>query len=293
VSSLATPSKPLIAGLSTIASSYEVILCDIWGVLHNGIEGYRAASDALVKFREQGGRVILVSNAPRPSSDIVGMLDRFSVSRLAYDGIVTSGDVTRAVLLEGQWRSYHWLGPERDGGLFKDLPLPNVDLDQADVIVCTGLHDDDNETAEDYRDFVTKALKRKLPMLCANPDIVVERGNRLIDCAGAIAKLYEDVGGTTLYAGKPHPPIYKAALELASSLTGKAPNAARTLAIGDAIRTDIAGAVTSGFGALFIMNGIHMHELGLSEGSFDNGRFDAFLAKVSHKPDFSIAHLAW
>ena len=160
-------------------------------------------------------------------------------------------------------------------------------------LVLTILHDDDNETAEDYRDFLTRALKRNLPMLCANPDIVVERGNRLIDCAGAIAKLYEEAGGTTLYAGKPHPPIYKAALELASSFTGKAPNAARTLAIGDAIRTDIAGAVTSGFGSLFIMNGIHMHELGLSEGRFESDRFDAFLAKVSHKPDFSIAHLAW
>lgn len=289
----ALPSTPLITGLSALAGSYDVILCDIWGVLHNGIEGYRAASDALVKFREQGGRVILVSNAPRPASDIVGILDRFSVSRLAYDGIVTSGDVTRTVLLEGRWRSYHWLGPERDAGLFKDLPLPNLDLNQADVIVCTGLHDDDTETAEDYRDFVAKALKRNLPMLCANPDIVVERGNRLIDCAGAIAKLYEEEGGTALYAGKPYPPIYKAALELASSLTGKAPNAARTLAIGDAIRTDIAGAVSSGFGALFILNGIHMHELGLSEGSFENGRFEAFLAKVSHRPDYSIAHLVW
>lgn len=287
------PTAPVIAGLSALKDSYDVILCDIWGVLHNGINGYRAASDALEQFRKNGGRVILVSNAPRPAEDIIGILDRFSVSRHAYDGIVTSGDVTRTVLMSGEWRNYHWLGPERDGGLFKGLTLPNVELDHADVIVCTGLHDDDTETAENYRGFIKDALKRNVPMLCANPDIVVERGNRLIDCAGAIAKLYEEEGGQTIYAGKPYPPIYKAALELASSLTGKAANPARTLAIGDAIRTDIAGAVTAGMGSLFVLNGIHMHELGLSEGSLENGRYEAFLQTVSHRPNYSIAHLGW
>ena len=293
MSSSLSPIAPVISGLSALNGSYDVILCDIWGVLHNGITGYRAASDALEDFRKSGGRVILVSNAPRPAEDIVGILDRFSVSRRAYDGIVTSGDVTRTVLLSGEWSSYHWLGPERDSGLFKGLTLPNVDLDQADVIVCTGLHDDDRETAEDYRGFIHDALKRNLPMLCANPDIVVERGNRLIDCAGAIAKLYEDEGGKTIYAGKPYPPIYKAALEVASSLTGETANPARVLAIGDAIRTDIAGAVQSGFGSLFVLNGIHMHELGLSQGLFENGRYEAFLNSVTHKPTYSIAQLGW
>ena len=287
------PIAPIISGLSTIIGSFDVILCDIWGVLHNGINGYRAASDALEQFRKAGGRVILVSNAPRPAEDIVGILDRFAVSRHAYDGIVTSGDVTRTVLLSGDWQNYHWLGPERDAGLFKGLTLPHVDLEQAHVIVCTGLHDDDHETAEDYRDFIKEALKRKLPMLCANPDIVVERGNRLIDCAGAIAKLYEEEGGTTIYAGKPYSPIYDAALHLASSLTGKAPHPSRVLAIGDAIRTDIAGAVKSGFGSIFVLNGIHMHELGLSEGPFEKGLYEKFLNTVSYRPTYSIAHLGW
>ena len=262
-------------------------------MLHNGVSAYADASDALLRFRQQGGHVVLVSNAPRPAPDIIGILDRFGVPREAYDGIVTSGDVTRTMLDEGRWSNYHWLGPERDAGLFAKIKIPHVALEDADVIVCTGLHDDNTETAEDYRAFITRARQFSIPMLCANPDIVVERGGHLIDCAGAIAKLYEEAGGETLYAGKPHAPVYAASLNLASSLTRKAPNPARTLAIGDAIRTDIAGAVQAGLGSLFVLRGIHTHELGLSEGALEDKTFEMFLNAATHRPDFAIDQLRW
>jgi len=293
VTSSSHPPSSLLSGLSSVATDYDVILCDIWGVLHNGIVGYQNAADALMRFRHKGGRVILVSNAPRPAHDIVGILDKFSVNREAYDGIVTSGDVTRTMLFDGPWSSYCWLGPERDAGLFENIPLPRADLDHAEILVCTGLNDDDNETAETYRAYVTKARERDIPMLCANPDIVVERGHRLIDCAGAIAKIYEEIGGTTFYAGKPHAPIYAAALDVAASLTGKTPSRARTLAIGDALRTDIAGANAAGIGSLFVLKGIHIHELGLADAPLDADRLTRFLDHAAHRPDHAIPELVW
>lgn len=288
-----SPGFSVVPGLSSIAANYDVILCDIWGVLHNGITGYQKAADALMHFRRQGGRVILVSNAPRPAFDIVGILDKFSINRQAYDGIVTSGDVTRTMLMDGDWSSYSWLGPERDAGLFEHLPLPRKELEHADVLVCTGLNDDETETAETYRAFVIKARARDIPMLCANPDIVVERGHRLIDCAGAIAKIYEELGGQTFYAGKPHAPIYAAALDVAASLTGQAPARLRTLAIGDALRTDIAGANAAGIESLFVLKGIHIHELGLADGPFDAQRLTRFLSDAAHRPDHAIPELVW
>ena len=164
--------KPVIlGGISSIATQYDVILCDIWGVLHNGLKAYASASEALTRYRKQGGKVILVSNAPRPAPDVVGLLDGMGVLRSAYDGIVTSGDVTRSMLSEGTWKSYYWLGPKRDGGLFHGLPITSTELEAADVIVCTGLFDDATETPDDYGDFIAKARGLNLPFLCANPDL--------------------------------------------------------------------------------------------------------------------------
>jgi HAD superfamily hydrolase (TIGR01459 family) len=209
---------PVLEGLSARAADFDIILCDIWGVLHNGVNAYPSASKALRNFREAGGRVILVSNAPRPGTDVIGLLDGFGVDRLAYDGIVTSGDVTWSLLAAGSWKRYHWLGPKRDGNLFNGLAMTPSDLADADVIICTGLIDDRVETAETYRSFLAEALALKLPMVCANPDLVVERGGQIIHCAGAIAKLYEELGGEAIYAGKPYPRIYDAALAVASSM---------------------------------------------------------------------------
>jgi HAD superfamily hydrolase (TIGR01459 family) len=284
---------PLIDGFSERAWAYDVILCDIWGVLHNGVAAYAAASDALTRFRSQGGCVILVSNAPRPGPDVVQLLDRFGVTRSAYDGIVTSGDVARTKLSDGTWKRFYWLGPERDGGLFTGLPIQSTTLEDSDVIVCTGLFDDATETPDDYRDFVTQARALQRPMLCANPDLVVERGGELIYCAGAIAALYEEHGGDVLYTGKPYQPIYDAALIVASSLTKRAPDLKRTLMIGDAIRTDVAGATKLGCDSLFVLRGIHTEELGLHEGSLVDGSFAALIEKSGYRPTAAIDRLVW
>jgi HAD superfamily hydrolase (TIGR01459 family) len=283
----------ILNGILPISAQYDVILCDIWGVLHNGVTAYASASEALTRYRAQGGNVILVSNAPRPARDVIGLLDGMGVARSAYDGIVTSGDVTRSMLSSGMWKKYYWLGPERDGGLFDGLPIEATPLDEADVIVCTGLWDDATETPEDYRDFVAKARARHLPFLCANPDILVERGGDLIYCAGAIAALYEAEGGETLYSGKPYRPIYEAALNIAASLIKRDPDLTRTLMVGDAIRTDIAGASGMGCDSLFVLRGIHMHELGLDQGALNDGHFAAFIEGSAFKPSYAIETVQW
>lgn len=291
--SQAPASIPVLTGFNHIASQFDVALCDIWGVLHNGVKAYAAASQALKAFRDHGGTVILVSNAPRPGLDVVPLLDKFGVDRLAYDGIVTSGDVTHTMLKASQWKSYHWIGPERDGELFRGLTMQSVSIDDADVVVCTGLLDDNTETAEDYRATCEQIRNRNLPFLCANPDIVVERGSEIIHCAGAIAQIYEELGGHVIYAGKPYKPVYDAALEVASSLNRKLPDLSRTLMIGDAIRTDVAGARNLGCASLFVMRGIHMHELGLHNGALEDRSFERFIATAAHKPDYAIDMLAW
>ncbi|MFM8702139.1 MAG: TIGR01459 family HAD-type hydrolase [Hyphomicrobiales bacterium] len=290
---LARPEIEIINGLSALAHDIDVVLCDIWGVLHNGVKGYEAASHALTRFRQGGGRVILVSNAPRPNIDIVPILDRFGISRSAWDGIVTSGDIARDILVRSNWKKFFWLGPERDQSLFDRLPLDTSPLEQADVIVCTGLFNDITETPETYREMLETALALNKVMLCANPDLVVERGGELIYCAGAIAALYEQMGGRTCYSGKPHVDIYQAAVSVVASLNGKNTDRSRILLIGDAIRTDIAGAVAFGCPSLFVLRGIHMHELGLSESAFDNGTFMKFMADAAFRPRFAIDSLSW
>lgn len=283
----------IINGLSALAPAFDTILCDIWGVLHNGVKGYEAASTALTRFRDLGGRVILVSNAPRPNIDIVPILDRFGIHRSAWDGIVTSGDITRNILVHSDWKKFFWLGPQRDSPLFDGLSLQSAPLEEADVIVCTGLIDDTSETPETYRQRLETAVTLDKVMLCANPDLVVERGGEIIYCAGALAALYEKLGGKTVYSGKPYPDIYHAALNVAASLNGKSPERGRTLLIGDAIRTDIAGAAAFGCQSLFVLRGIHMHELGLIEDAFDNGTFMQFMADSAFRPDFAIDSLSW
>ncbi len=289
-----TPSPvPVLDGFAACAADYDVVLCDIWGVLHNGLKAYASASDALTRYRAQGGKVILVSNAPRPALDVVGLLDGMGVARSAYDGIVTSGDVTRAMLSDGSWKRYFWLGPQRDGGLFDGLPIEAAPLQSADVIVCTGLFDDRTETPDTYREFLAEALALQVPMLCANPDILVERGGDLIYCAGAIAGLYETMGGTTHYSGKPYAPVYHAALDVAASLLKRKPELSRTLMIGDAIRTDVAGAHAMGCDSLFVLRGIHMHEVGLETGALHDGTFQDFINRSAFRPTCAIDTLAW
>ncbi len=256
----------IIASLGEISGDYDVALCDIWGVLHDGRKAFDPAAQALARFRQGGGTVILITNAPRPSADIRSQLSHFSIPDEAYDAIVTSGDITIALIrAHGAAPVYH-LGPARDLGLFELAAQGETEpvltpLEQAEYVVCTGLFHDAVETPADYEDSLRAMAARNLPMICANPDLVVHRGADLIYCAGALAQRYEAIGGSAIYAGKPHAPIYDAALARAASLRGKPVAKSRVLAIGDAMHTDIAGAAAQGLDALFITSGIHRDDL--------------------------------
>jgi HAD superfamily hydrolase (TIGR01459 family) len=247
---------------STLAPAYDVVLCDVWGVVHNSVVAFADACDALTRFRQQGGSVVLITNAPRPSAVVMTILDELKVPRAAYDAIVSSGDVTRAVIAARAGKRVFHVGPERDVPMFEGLDTPLVDVASADYVVCSGLFDDTTETPQDYAALIATMRERELPMVCANPDVVVERGETLVYCAGAIADAYAAAGGSVLYAGKPYRPIYEQALAVAQRARGRATDPARLLAIGDSVRTDLQGAAAFGIDCLFVTGGIHAEELG-------------------------------
>ncbi|MBS9477347.1 TIGR01459 family HAD-type hydrolase [Ancylobacter radicis] len=285
---------PIVPGFAELAPRYDVVLCDIWGVLHNGVLGSAPASDALRRARAAGATVILVSNAPRPADVVAQILDGFDVPRDAYDAIVTSGMVTMALLAERPGARMWHLGPERDLGIYDGLDLVQTGLDGADLIVCTGLFDDTTETPADYADTLKSAKARNLPFICANPDIVVERGGDLIWCAGAIAEAYAELGGEVVFCGKPHRPIYETAFATATRLRGAAPDKARMIAIGDALRTDLAGALGFGIDCLFVAAGIHAGELGLEHGAqVDPAALARLMADGPGQPAAVTTRLSW
>jgi HAD superfamily hydrolase (TIGR01459 family) len=216
----APPSIPLIPSVSALAERYDVWLCDVWGVIHNGERAYAGAVEACRRFRARGGTVVLVSNAPRPAANVVPQLERLGVAEDARDSLVTSGDVTRNLLEANKETPLFHLGPERDKGLFEGLSLNFVAPGAAGLVICTGLYDDTTETPDDYADLLGELAARELTMICANPDLKVERGAQLVYCAGALAARYEEIGGRVTYAGKPHPPIYERSFVVASELRG-------------------------------------------------------------------------
>jgi HAD superfamily hydrolase (TIGR01459 family) len=246
--------------LRDLVDGVDVLLSDIWGVVHNGLVSFPEACEALHNFRKQGGIVILITNAPRPADSVQRQLRKLGVADHVYDIIVSSGDLTRHFVAGHPGRKVFWLGPERDNSIYRGLDPPLAPLEQADYIICTGPFDDETETAEDYRDMMMQARERKLTLICANPDIVVERGDRLIYCAGAIAELYRELGGEVIFYGKPHRPIYERAMQLAAERQGRAIELSRVLAIGDSVRTDLAGAHGFGIDCLFVTRGIHAED---------------------------------
>jgi HAD superfamily hydrolase (TIGR01459 family) len=290
---------PTLRGLSEIAEGHDLILCDVWGVLHDGTNAHRGAGDALIRFRGLPGagrprRVVLVSNAPRPWAGVQAILDGYGIPRAAYDAILTSGDLTRSLIAAHPGERIHHLGPERDAPVFAGLDLALVPADAAERVVCTGLFDDTRETADDYRATLEALRARDVPMICANPDLVVERGGQLIPCAGLIAQAYEDLEGRVTYAGKPHRPVYEAALALAGDLDGRSPpERARILAVGDALRTDIAGAAAFGIPNLLVARGIHAEELGVSAAHASLGDIAHWLDAQAVRPDAVIERLVW
>jgi HAD superfamily hydrolase (TIGR01459 family) len=246
-----------------LAAHYDVVLSDVWGVVHNGVAATVPACDALARFRAGGGTVLLITNAPRSADVVRQFIDKLHVPHDAYDGIVSSGDVTRDVIVHRRGEPVFHIGPKRDVSVFAELGIEVfAPVETADYVVCTGLFEDDRETPENYRPLLMRLRARNLLMVCANPDLVVERGDKLVYCAGAVADLYESLGGEVLYAGKPHRPIYEAALAKAAAARGQAPALDRVLAIGDSVRTDLTGANAFGIDCLFVTAGIHAEELG-------------------------------
>ncbi|HTJ58955.1 MAG TPA: TIGR01459 family HAD-type hydrolase [Devosiaceae bacterium] len=250
-----------LAGLSEVADQYDALFCDVWGVVHNGIAAYPTAPEALQHFRRLGGRVVLITNAPRPSTPIIEMLDKLGVSRDAYDHVISSGDTTRVMIAPYAGRVVHHFGPAKiDDALYEGLGVIRGPAEEAEVVVCTDMPFDD-DTPDMYEAEIELWLKRKLPLICANPDKFVEVGDKLIYCAGAMADIYAERGGEVLMAGKPYRPIYEEAKKLAESAAGRAIEPGRILAIGDSVRTDATGAANFGADLLFITGSIHAEEL--------------------------------
>lgn len=287
-------SRPFhVEGLQPLADRYDLVLCDVWGVLHNGVKAYEAASDALTRFRAKGGRVVLVSNAPRPGASVGTQLDGFGVPRTAYDAIVTSGDLTRLAIQERIATIVHHIGPPRDMPIYNGLDVRFGSIDEADYVVCSGFDNDEEETVEDYRAPLEAMLRRDLLMVCANPDLIVERGHMILPCAGTIALAYEEMGGKVFYAGKPHGPVYDQALSVAAGLKGRTVPKERVLAVGDAIRTDIAGAAGFGIDSLMIARGIHAEELGLHKGDLVSDHVQDWVDRQPVQPTAFTEVLSW
>jgi HAD superfamily hydrolase (TIGR01459 family) len=291
---MTAPVRPaLVEGLQPLSDRYDLVLCDIWGVLHNGLKAYEAAGEALTRFRDGGGLVVLVSNAPRPGASVGAQLDGFGVPRSAYDAIVTSGDLTRLAIEERLRQVVHHIGPPRDLPMFEGLDIRFGSIDEADYAVCSGLENDEVESAADYLPRLDAMLRRDLLMICANPDLLVERGHRIVPCAGAIGLAYEEIGGRVYYAGKPHRPIYERALALAADLAGREIAKPRVLAIGDAIRTDIAGAAAFGIDSLLIARGIHAEELNLHQGALVSQHVQDWVDRQTARPHAITTTLSW
>jgi HAD superfamily hydrolase (TIGR01459 family) len=284
-------SKPTLPqGLSEIAADYDAALCDVWGVIHNGVDAFPRACAALERFKAERGPVVLISNAPRPSKALYSQLQSVGVPEGCWSGFVTSGDATRA-LLSARAPGPAWvLGPPRDTPLYEGLPLEFADrLEDAGFIVCTGPFHEEVETPEDYRERLARARDLKLDMICANPDRMVQKGERLVYCAGALAELYETLGGRSVMAGKPHRPIYDQAMAELERLAGRTVDPRRVLCIGDGVNTDVRGAEQQGLDCLFLWGGVHAADLRQES----DAPAAELLAKHETRARYAMPELAW
>jgi HAD superfamily hydrolase (TIGR01459 family) len=287
-------SADIIPGLAAVADRYDLVLCDVWGVIHNGRESSADACAALVNFQRRGGKVVLISNAPRPSSAVIPQLDALGVPREAWSAFVTSGDATRSLLSAMAPGPVWKIGASWDEPLYAGLPLDFAGPEAAAFISCTGLEHDETETPEDYRDRLMIAAARGLPMVCANPDRQVHRGSQLIWCAGGIADLYEALGGGPVtMAGKPYAAIYELALDQAQRLTGASVDPARVLCIGDGAPTDLAGANRQGLDVLFVAGGLHGEHVLEAHGGLEQGALARWLSTQGVSATSALPSLVW
>ena len=282
------------AGLSEIAADYDILLCDVWGVIHNGRESWPEACEALARFNREGGQVVLISNSPRPSSDVIAQLDHLGVPRASWQAFVTSGDATRAELSKLAPGPAWIIGPERDGTLYEGLGLERAaSAEDAAFISVTGLVNDETETPEDYRDRLQSAADRGLELICANPDRIVQRGDKIIYCGGAVADVYEELGGRVTMAGKPYSPIYALALAEAEKLLGRPVDRSRVLCIGDGVITDVLGAAQQALDCLFIAQGIHGDAAKGEDGRIDPARAADLLKAETTYARYAALELTW
>lgn len=261
ITTRATGASPIFSPLSLIADNYDCLLCDIWGVIHNGVAAFDQAVDALCRYRAMGRHVILITNAPRSSKDIYPQLAHLGVPRTAFDTIITSGDITARLIAKSPELPIFHFGPARDHTILEDIPNPIVGMSDAKMCLLTGPLDDTITAVDVYDSDLVQMRDNAVEMICANPDLVVRSGNRLVICAGSIAQRYLQLGGKVTFAGKPEAEIYDKAMEMAAFLAGRDIPKRRILAIGDGLPTDIKGAAMNGFDAYFIAGGIHAKEL--------------------------------
>lgn len=292
----------ILSSLSALSGRYDAVFCDLWGCLHNGKTAFPAAVAALQGFRANGGRVVLLTNAPRPKSSVIKQLDAMGAPRDCWDIVVTSGDAAQMGMLSGAvGRRVHHIGALKDEPFFTDFsedlaafaksqpPITRVALENAEGIVCTGLADDQTETPDDYRAALLLAKTMGLPMLCANPDIVVDMGERRLYCAGALTQAYEAMGCSALYFGKPHPPIYDLARRRLGEVSGLADP--QILCIGDGISTDVQGGMAEGMDTLFITGGLEAESFGPDVENPDQGLLDNWLAARQLSASFAMGRL--
>jgi HAD superfamily hydrolase (TIGR01459 family) len=287
---------PIHHGLSDIADRYDAFVIDLWGVLHDGVRAFPEAVACLEQLRSAGKRVLILSNAPRRAEEVAARNTELGIARELCDGVMSSGEATWRHLArrDDPWhralgRRCHHIGPARDRGMREGLDYDFVeDPTQADFILNTGTLDFGDSAAR-YEALLRAALARHLPMVCANPDLEVIRGGRREICAGTIARAYEELGGEVRYHGKPYPEVYQDCLALIA-----APPRARIAAIGDSLRTDIAGARAAGIDGIFIVGGLQGEELGAdAEGNVEPARLTEFCEAAGEAPTAALPVLRW
>ena len=288
----------IIDSIAEIAADYDAAFVDLWGCMHNGLAAFPEAVAAMRGFRKGGGKVVLVTNAPRPRGPVAAQIEGLGIPADAWDVIATSGDSARAAMFRGAVGAKVWfVGEETDLSFFEPLALvedpveiTRVPLAEAEGIVCCGPFDRFADPATLRPQFLL-AKQKGLTLLCANPDIVVDRGEEREWCAGALAALYEEMGGTSLYFGKPHPPIYDLARARLAALGTSVPDS-RILCIGDGIATDIRGAMGEDLDSLFITGGLAAEETGTAPGGQpDPARLTAFTDAHGESPTFAMGFL--
>ncbi len=287
----------IVPGLEPYAGHYDAFILDLWGVVHDGTKPYPGALDCMAKLREGGKPLLLLSNAPRTNDFVSEFLESIGVPVDSYDHILTSGDMTRQVLkdrnydfLQKKGLKFYQYGAEKDRGVDDGLDYERVyDINEADFLICTGLANDDVETPEEYRVLLTDSAALGLPMLCANPDLTVMKGDKILYCAGALAALYEELGGQVELFGKPYPTAYEQAMK---KLGVSDPS--RILAVGDSMRTDIKGATGMKIDNVLVSSGIHADEWGLAPGECPAEEQVRTISDLhGFEPTLVVGHMIW